>query len=91
MIISYDHLLILFVCLGFAAVLGFFYLMYRWARKKKGAAMAFGMLVQMLLPDPKVQQTIEIVTESKQEQKSKSGQIQKPNANDRHQNRTDRQ
>ena len=53
--------------------------------------MAFGMLVQMLLPDPKVQQTIEIVTESKQEQKSKSGQIQKPKANDRHQNRTDRQ
>lgn len=76
--ISFTQFLPLFVCLGFATVLGFFYLMYRWARKRKGAAMAFGMLVQMFLPDPKVQQTIEIVTESKQEQKNKSGQIQKP-------------
>jgi hypothetical protein len=76
--ISYNNLLPLIVCLGFAAVLGFFYLMYRWARKQKGIAMAFGMLVQMFLPDPKVQQTIEIVTESKQEQKNKSGQIQRP-------------
>jgi hypothetical protein len=75
---SFNQLLPLFVYLGFAAVLGFFYLMYRWARKRKGAAMAFGMLVQIFLPDPKVQQTIEIVTESKQEQKNKSGQIQKP-------------
>ena len=76
--ISFNQFLPLFVCLGFAAVLVFFYLMYKWARKRKGAAMAFGMLVQMFLPDPKVQQTIEIVTESKQEQKNKSGQIQKP-------------
>lgn len=68
----------LLVCLGFAVILGFFYLMYRWARKQKGAAMAFGMLVQMFLPDPKVQQTIEIVSESKQEQKSYSEQRQKP-------------
>lgn len=67
----------LLVCLGFPAILGFFYLMYRWARKRKGAAMAFGMLVQMFLPDPKVQQTIEIVSESKQEQKSHSEQLQK--------------
>ena len=74
----YDQFLTVFVCLGFSVILGFFYLMYRWARKQKGAAMAFGMLVQMFLPDPKVQQTIEIVTESKREQKSKSGQIQKP-------------
>ena len=76
--ISYGQFLPLIVCAGFAAVLGFFYLMYKWARKRKGAAMAFGMLVQMFLPDPKVQQTIEIVTESKQEQKNKSGQTQKP-------------
>ena len=75
--ISYDQFLPVFVCLGFGVILGFFYLMYRWARKQKGAAMAFGMLVQMFLPDPKVQQTIEIVMESKQEQKNKSGQIQK--------------
>lgn len=76
--ISFNQLLPLFVCLGFAAVLGFFYLMYKWARKRKGAAMAFGMLVQMFLPDPNVQQTIEIVTVSKQEQKDSYGEIQKP-------------
>jgi len=34
--------------------------------------MAFGMLVQMFLPDPKVQQTIECVTESKQEEQDKA-------------------
>lgn len=31
--------------------------------------MAFGMLVQMFLPDPKVEQTIEMVVESKKEDK----------------------
>ena len=75
--ISCDDFLSLLVCFGFTVVLGFFCLMYRWARNQKGAAMAFGMLVQMFLPDSKVQQTIEIVVESKKEQKSKSGEIQK--------------
>jgi len=39
--------------------------MYSWARKRKSAAFAFGMAVQMFLPDPNVQKTIEIVTEQK--------------------------
>lgn len=47
----------------------FFVMMCKWAKKKKGAAMAFGMLVQMFLPDPKVEQTIEMVVESKKEDK----------------------
>ena len=47
--ISFTQFLPLFVCLGFATVLGFFYLMYRWARKRKGAAMAFGMLVVVIM------------------------------------------
>ena len=68
-----DAFLPLMVWLVIVCLIGFFILMYRWARKQKGAALAFGMLVQMFLPDPKVQQTIECVSESKQEQKKKSG------------------
>jgi hypothetical protein len=39
------------------------------------------MFVQIFLPDPKVQQTIEIVSESKQEQKAKSGQFRNQTQN----------
>ena len=66
-----DTLFALSVFVGFTFVVGFFVLMYLWARKQKGAAIVFGMLMQMILPDPKVQHTIEMVTEAKQE---KSGQ-----------------
>ncbi len=34
--------------------------------------MAFGILVQIFLPDPKVQQTIEAVVEAKQEERKAS-------------------
>ena len=64
---TYAILVSLLVCLGTLLSLGFFALMYKWAKKQKGAAMAFGMLVQMFLPDPKVEQTIEMVVESKKE------------------------
>jgi hypothetical protein len=40
-----------------------------WARKRKVGAIAFGLLVQILLPDPKAQVTIESVVERKQEVK----------------------
>ncbi len=40
--------------------------LYRWAKKRKGVAIAVGLFIQMFLPDPKVQQTIEFVAESKQ-------------------------
>ncbi|NVK58238.1 MAG: hypothetical protein HWE26_21830 [Alteromonadaceae bacterium] len=66
----------LLVSLVFAFLIGFFVLMYRWARKQKGAAMAFGMMVQMFLPDPKAQQTIEHVIEVKQKESKKSQQSQ---------------
>ncbi|MCC2618002.1 hypothetical protein LJ739_17240 [Aestuariibacter halophilus] len=66
-----DVLLPLLVWLGFVVVIGFFALMYRWARAQKGAAMAFGMFVQMFLPDPNVQKTIAIVVEAKAEDKQK--------------------
>lgn len=67
-----SFLLPLFVWLVFLCMLAFFTLMYRWARKRKGPAMAFGMLVQMFLPDPQVQQTIEFVVESKQQKRKKT-------------------
>ncbi|GLX77272.1 hypothetical protein tinsulaeT_06120 [Thalassotalea insulae] len=35
------------------------------AKKRRGLAMAFGVLVQMLLPDPQVQKTIETVVVQK--------------------------
>ncbi len=66
----------LLVVLTILLLIGFFILMYRWARKQKGAAMAFGMLVQMFLPDPKAQQTIEHVIEAKQQETKKSLQSQ---------------
>lgn len=62
----------LLVWLFIVCLIGFFGLMYRWAKKQKGAALAFGMFVQMFLPDPKVQQTIECVAESKQEEQEKA-------------------
>ena len=68
-----DVYLPLVVLLGCVCLIGFFLLMYRWAKKQKGAAMAFGMFVQMFLPDPKAQQTIEMVCEAKEEEREKSG------------------
>lgn len=40
-----------------------------WARQRKGLALAFGIFVQMLLPDPKAQQTIEAIAQRKDEVK----------------------
>lgn len=40
-----------------------------WAKKRRSGAIAIGLLVQMLLPDPRAQQTIEAVVERKQEVK----------------------
>ena len=43
--------------------------MIDWARHRKAGAIAFGLLVQMFLPDPRAQVTIEMVVERKQEVK----------------------
>ncbi|MFT2092948.1 hypothetical protein [Paraglaciecola sp. 2405UD69-4] len=51
----------------------FFLKMITWARNRKAAAIAFGLLVQMYLPDPKAQITIEAVAERKQEVKKAQG------------------
>ena len=63
-----DAFLPLMVWLGFIGMVVFFACMYRWARRQKGAALAFGMLIQMFLPDPKAQKTIEWVAKAEQEE-----------------------
>ncbi|WP_340678173.1 hypothetical protein [Paraglaciecola sp.] len=40
-----------------------------WARQRRTSAIALGVLVQMFIPDPKAQITIEAVAERKQEVK----------------------
>ena len=47
--------------------------MIDWARHKKVGAIAFCLFVQMFLPDPKAQVTIETVVERKQEVKKYQG------------------
>jgi len=42
-----------------------------WAKTRRGAAVVFGVLVQMLLPDPQVEKTIEtVMVKKRQENKS---------------------
>ena len=52
--------------------------MIDWARHRKAGAIAFGLLVQMFLPDPKAQVTIEMVVELKQEVKKQQYGDKKP-------------
>jgi hypothetical protein len=66
----------LLVWLAAFGLFGLFVVMYGWAKKQKGAAIALGMLVQMFLPDPKAQQTIEFVVEAKQKESKQSMQSQ---------------
>ncbi len=67
---EYKAILSVCVFVVFAIVVGVFRLMFTWAKKQKGAALAFGILVQMFLPDPKVEHTIEMVVETKRETKA---------------------
>ena len=60
------------VWMGFLFILLIFGVLYRWAKKRKGVALAVGLFIQMFLPDPRAQQTIEWVAESKEQ----SGEIQ---------------
>lgn len=69
--ISYDVILPILVWLAFVFLIVFFGVLYRWAKKRKGAALAVGLLIQMFLPDPKVQHTIECVVELKEQTREK--------------------
>jgi hypothetical protein len=70
------YALLPWICL--LAVLGLFNKLVSWARKRKGAAIAVGLLVQMFIPDPKVQETIQLVVKQKQQQVKKSEQSASP-------------
>lgn len=76
--ISLKAYLPIFVWIGFGFTLLLFGILYRWAKKRKGAAFAVGLFIQMFLPDPKVQQTINWVAESKE----KSGEIKQVGQSD---------
>ena len=41
--------------------------MIGWAKRRKTSAVVFGSLVHMVLPDPKIEQTMTIVREQKEE------------------------
>ena len=58
----------------FLAMSAIFWLLYKSAKRWRGVAFAFGMLVQMFLPDPKVEQTIQMVIEEKRAKKQSAGQ-----------------
>jgi hypothetical protein len=65
---------------------GFIYVclkMIDWARNRKAGAIAFGVIVQFLLPDPKAEVTIKAVAERKQEvKKQQAGDGQPKDNND---------
>lgn len=77
-----------FLMLPWVAFLGLIILfskLIKWAKTRKNSAVALGVLVQMFLPDPNVQKTIEIVAEAKQEvkkqQQGDSDKLEKSNHN----------
>ncbi|TQV76804.1 hypothetical protein FLL45_02275 [Aliikangiella marina] len=40
--------------------------LYQWAKNRKTGALVIGILVQMVLPDPEIEQRIKIIQEKKQ-------------------------
>ncbi len=68
---SYSIYLPILVWLAFACLTCLFIFLYRLAKKRKGAALAIGLFVQMMLPDPKIEHTIEWIAESKEQRGKK--------------------
>lgn len=59
---------IIFVCIA--------HLLIRFAKKRRGIAMVFGVLVQMMLPDPQVEKTIETMVVKKRAAEEKQKQAE---------------
>jgi len=55
--------------LGIFTVLWVFAKLFSWAKNRKSGALAFGILVQMFIPDPYTERTVEIVQQDKKETK----------------------
>lgn len=61
-----DELIQLFTPWLVLAGLAFTFIrLYLWARNKKSGAFIFGMLIQMMMPDPYAERTIQVVQEEK--------------------------
>lgn len=68
--INFSEIFYAFVpWIGFIGFILFCVKMTNWARKRKNTAIAFGLALQMFLPDPRAQKSIESVIEVKQEVK----------------------
>ena len=51
-----------------------------WARQRRTSAIAFGVVVQMFIPDPKAQITIEAIAERKQQVKKQQDENSGPDS-----------
>lgn len=71
-LIDYIQVLyVLLLLLGLIVIGGFAVKLTKWVKQRKAEAVIFGAAVQMFLPDPYAQSTIEMVQEEKQEQQKK--------------------
>ena len=60
-----DLFLIYLPWIVFAAVIFTFVRLFKWARNKKTGAFIFAAFIQMLMPDPYAERTIQVVQEEK--------------------------
>lgn len=60
LIALWPWLLLIFVALFFLELIS-------WAKNRKTGALVFGSLIQMIMPDPYAERTIEIVLQEKKE------------------------
>ena len=65
--LSFSTYTQILIWLGFLFLICFFRILYRLAKKQKGVALAAALLIQMFLPDPKVQHTMEFIAEKKKQ------------------------
>jgi len=72
MTLSFDQLATLLLPWGFLLlVILIGYQLVSWARKQRSGAYIFGALVQMLLPDPYIERTIQVIQENKKTNKKR--------------------
>jgi phosphotransferase system glucose/maltose/N-acetylglucosamine-specific IIC component len=64
----------------FTICIAVFFILYKWAKKRKAAAIGLGMMMHLLMPVPNVEQSITQVVEKKQikENVSKQTKIGEP-------------
>lgn len=68
-------LFIVFPYIGFLCLLWLFFTFYKWAKKRKAAAIGLGMMMHVLVPVPNAEKAIVEVIEKKKIQERKSAQI----------------